>query len=187
MIVSLLSGIIRNARNRRAAKKAQTEALNSLSDQQAQLDNIFNNEYYGDYMNRSDVQSMMRSMQDQMRQQNAQNYNMAAVTCATPEAIAAQQKNNAETIGNTYSAIAANGAQWKNNVLNNYINHSAAINDKRYNTYMNASNMFRNASENALQNVGRRLENLDNTILSMAQLSSGMLWNHLSETDQKIW
>ena len=73
MIVSLLSGIIRNARNRRAAKKAQTEALNSLSDQQAQLDNIFNNEYYGDYMNRSDVQSMMRSMQDQMRQQNAQN------------------------------------------------------------------------------------------------------------------
>ena len=48
MIVSLLSGIIRNARNRRAAKKAQTEALNSLSDQQAQLDNIFNNEYYGD-------------------------------------------------------------------------------------------------------------------------------------------
>ena len=67
MIVSLLSGIIRNARNRRAAKKAQTEALNSLSDQQAQLDNIFNNEYYGDYMNRSDVQSMMRSMQDQMR------------------------------------------------------------------------------------------------------------------------
>ena len=85
MIVSLLSGIIRNARNRRAAKKAQTEALNSLSDQQAQLDNIFNNEYYGDYMNRSDVQSMMRSMQDQMRQQNAQNYNMAASkppTCA---------------------------------------------------------------------------------------------------------
>ena len=94
---------------------------------------------------------------------------------STPEAIAAQQKNNAETIGNTYSAIAANGAQWKNNVLNNYINHSAAINDKRYNTYMNASNMFRNTSENALQNVGRRLENLDNTILSMAQLSSGML------------
>lgn len=76
MIVSLLSGIIRNARNRRAAKAAQAEALNSLSNQQAQLDNIFNSEYYGDYMNRSDVQSMMRSMQDQMRQQNAQSYNM---------------------------------------------------------------------------------------------------------------
>ena len=94
MIVSLLSGIIRNARNRRAAKKAQTEALNSLSDQQAQLDNIFNNEYYGDYMNRSDVQSMMRSMQDQMWQQNAQNYNMAAVTGATPEAPTKQQRRH---------------------------------------------------------------------------------------------
>ena len=93
MIVSLLSGIIRNARNRRAAKAAQAEALNSLSNQQAQLDNIFNSEYYGDYMNRSDVQSMMRSMQDQMRQQNAQSYNMAAVNGATPEALAAQQNN----------------------------------------------------------------------------------------------
>lgn len=45
-------------------------------------------------MNRSDVQSMLRSMQDQMRQQNAQSYSMAAMTGATPEAMAAQLSNN---------------------------------------------------------------------------------------------
>ena len=94
MIVNLLSGIIRNARNRRAAENAQTQALNTLNSQQAQLDNFFNSEYYGDYMNRSDVQSMMRSMQDQMRQQNAMNYSMAAVMGSTPEALAAQQNRH---------------------------------------------------------------------------------------------
>lgn len=31
MIVNLLSGIIRNARNRRAAENAQTQALNTLT------------------------------------------------------------------------------------------------------------------------------------------------------------
>ena len=150
MIVSLLSVIIRNARNRRAAKKAQTEALNSLSDQQAQLDNIFNNEYYGDYMNRSDVQSMMRSMQDQMRQQNAQNYNMAAVTGATPEALAAKQNNNAAIMGNTYSQIGANLSNWKNNVLNNYINNSMALNNQKYNLWAQQASDFRNAAHQSM-------------------------------------
>ena len=125
MIVSLLSGIIRNARNRRAAKKAQTEALNSLSDQQAQLDNIFNNEYYGDYMNRSDVQSMMRS-------------------------IAAKQNNTAAIMGNTYSQIGANLSNWKNNVLNNYINNSMALNNQKYNLWAQQASDFRNAAHQSM-------------------------------------
>lgn len=174
MFASIFNGI-KARKQRKAAEKEQKNALQALDSQQTQLDNLFNSEYYGDYINRSDSQALLKNLRKQTQQLNQQTLTQSAVTGTTPEAIATQQKNNAETIGNTYSAIAANGAQWKNNVLNNYINHSAAINDKRYNTYMNASNMFRNASENALQNVGRRLENLDNTILSMAQLSSGML------------
>ena len=174
MFASIFNGI-KARKQRKAAEKEQKNALQALDSKQTQLDNLFNSEYYGDYINRSDSQALLKNLRKQTQQLNQQTLTQSAVTGTTPEAIAAQQKNNAETIGNTYSAIAANGAQWKNNVLNNYINHSAAINDKRYNTYMNASNMFRNASENALQNVGRRLENLDNTILSMAKLSSGML------------
>lgn len=131
MIVNLLSGIIQNTRNRRAAERAQTQALNTINAQQSQLDNLFNNEYYGDYMNRSDVQSMLRSMQDQMRQQNAQSYSMAAMTGATPEAMAAQLSNNTALMGNTYNQIGANMSNWKSNILNNYINNSMALSNQK--------------------------------------------------------
>lgn len=147
MFASIFNGI-KARKQRKAAEKEQKNALQALDSQQTQLDNLFNSEYYGDYINRSDNQALLKNLRKQTQQLNQQTLTQSAVTGATPEAIAAQQ---------------------------NYINHSVAINDKRYNTYMNASNMFRNASENALQNVGRRLENLDNTILSMAKLSSGML------------
>ena len=150
MIVNLLSGIIRNARNRRAAENAQTQALNTLNSQQAQLDNFFNSEYYGDYMNRSDVQSMMRSMQDQMRQQNAMNYSMAAVMGSTPEALAAQQNNAATLMGNTYSQIGANMSNWKSNVLNNYNNNSMALNNQEYNLWAQHANQFRQAAHDSM-------------------------------------
>ena len=138
MIVNLLSGIIRNARNRRAAENAQTQALNTLNSQQAQLDNFFNSEYYGDYMNRSDVQSMMRSMQDQMRQQNAMNYSMAAVMGSTPEALAAQQNNAATLMGNTYSQIGAN------------MSNSMALNNQEYNLWAQQANQFRQAAHDSM-------------------------------------
>ena len=150
MIVNLLSGIIRNARNRRAAENAQTQALNTLNSQQAQLDNFFNSEYYGDYMNRSDVQSMMRSMQDQMRQQNTMNYSMAAVMGSTPEALAARQNNAAALMGNTYSQIGANMSNWKSNVLNNYINNSMALNNQEYNLWAQQANQFRQAAHDSM-------------------------------------
>ena len=135
MFASIFNGI-KARKQRKAAEKEQKNALQALDSQQTQLDNLFNSEYYGDYINRSDNQALLKNLRKQTQQLNQQTLTQSAVTGATPEAIAAQQKNNAETIGNTYSAIAANGAQWKNNVLNNYINHSAAINDKRYNTFV---------------------------------------------------
>ena len=146
MIVNLLSGIIRNARNRRAAENAQTQALNTLNSQQAQLDNFFNSEYYGDYMNRSDVQSMMRSMQDQTRQQNAMNYSMAAVMGSTPEALAARQNNAAALMGNTYSQIGANMSNWKSN----YIHNSMALNNQEYNLWAQQANQFRQAAHDSM-------------------------------------
>lgn len=150
MIVNLLSGIIRNARNRRAAENAQTQALNTINAQQSQLDNLFNSEYYGDYMNRSDVQSMLRSMQEQMRQQNSMNYSMAAVMGSTPEALAAQQNNAASLMGNTYSQIGANMSNWKSNVLNNYINNSMALNNQKYNLWAQQANQFRQAAQDSM-------------------------------------
>lgn len=170
MFGAIFNGI-KARKQRKAADKEQQNALQVLGEQQTQLDNLFNSEYYGDYINRADNQSLLRNLRNQTQQQNLQTQTQAAVMGATPEAIAAQQKNNAAMIGNAYSTIAANGANWKSNVLNNYINNSAAIHDKRYNTYMNANNMFRNASENSYQNLSQSLGKLDDWTLGV----TGML------------
>lgn len=169
MLAPIFSGFIAN-KKRKEAEKAQNNALQTLNDQQTMLDNIFNSEYYGDYINRSDSQALLQNLRKQTQQQNQQMQTQSAVMGATPEAIAAQQKVNADMIGNTYSTIAANGANWKNNVLNNYINNSAAIQDKRYNTYMNAYNMFQNASDNAIQNVNQSLVKMDEFPMDIAKI-----------------
>ncbi len=169
MLSSIFSGLIAN-RKRKKAEEAQNNALQSLNNQQTMLDNLFNSEYYGDYLNRSDNQALLKKLRDQTLQQNQQMQTQSAITGATPESIAAQQNANAQMIGNTYSSIAANGANWKNNVLNNYINNSAAINDKRYNTYMNANNMFQNASDNAIQNVNQGLAKMDNFSMDIVKM-----------------
>lgn len=41
-------------KQKKAAEKEQKSALQALDSQQTQLDNLFNSEYYGDYINRSD-------------------------------------------------------------------------------------------------------------------------------------
>lgn len=168
---------IRAGKQRRAAKKEQTNALNSLNMQQSQLDNMFNTEYYGDFMSRADNQSLMRNLRNQTQQQNQQTQTQAAIVGSTPEAIAAQQKNNAAMVGNTYSTIAANGANWKSGVLNNYINNSNAVHDKKYNTYMNAYNMFKNGEENASQNLHNSLSKYDDFALNVAGAALGGAFN----------
>lgn len=176
MFGSLFSGI-KARKQRKAADREQQNALQALGEHQSQLDNLFNSEYYGDYINRADNQALLKNLRNQTQQQNRQAQTQAAVMGATPEAIAAQQKNNAAMIGDTYSTIAANGANWKSNVLNNYINNSAAVHDKRYNTYMNASNMFRNASENSYQNLNQSLGKLDDLALGIVGSFAGNSMN----------
>ena len=90
MLSSIFSGLIAN-RKRKKAEEAQNNALQSLNNQQTMLDNLFNSEYYGDYLNRSDNQALLKKLRDQTLQQNQQMQTQSAITGATPESIAAQQ------------------------------------------------------------------------------------------------
>ena len=174
MIVSLLAGIIQNARNRRKEAQGMAEAQNQLAERQNQLDGFFRNNYYGDYMNRSEVQSVVQNMQNQMRQQNAQLANMGAITGATPEALAAMQNNNAAAMGNTFNNIAANASGWKSNVLDNYINNSMALTNQRYNLWAQQAADFRNAAmQTSMYNLNQ-VAQLENSMTKGAGALSGM-------------
>ena len=54
MFASIFNGI-KARKQRKAAEKEQKNALQALDSQQTQLDNLFNSEYYGDYINRSPI------------------------------------------------------------------------------------------------------------------------------------
>lgn len=175
MIISLLAGIIQNARNRRKEAEAQAQAQQALNEQQSRLNSFFQNNYYGDYLNRPEVQATLQNMQNQIRRQNEQMYGMNAIRGGTPESLAAMQNNNAAAMGNAYSSIAANGAGWKDRVLENYINNSMALNNQDYNLWAQKAADFRNAAQQTA------LWNLDTTrmysqaLLNMAGMGMGSL------------
>lgn len=71
MFGAIFNGI-KARKQRKAADKEQQNALQVLGEQQTQLDNLFNSEYYGDYINRADNQSLLRNLRNQTQQQNLQ-------------------------------------------------------------------------------------------------------------------
>lgn len=144
-ITGIMSGIQQSAANK-ARKKMNRE----LDIQQSRLDNLFNAEYYGDYMNRADVQNLLSQARKLSEDQNRINTGIAVVSGATPETTIAMQKNISDSVGNTVGNIAANAANWKNSVLNNYLAHTSAIQDKRYDSYRNSSDMFSTFANNNL-------------------------------------
>lgn len=146
MIIGLLTGIIKGARDKKRAEAASQEAQHALDVQQSQVDSFFAKEYYGDYLNRSDVQSTLHDMREQTRQQNALLRHTGAVSGATPEAVAAMHSNNARALGNAYSHIAAGASGWRSNVLGNYIDHSMANTNNRYRLYAGQAENFRNST-----------------------------------------
>lgn len=121
--LGLASSLFGGIKAAKAAKKQQKIIDNARARNEA----WFNKEYYQDYMDRSDAQAAMGRVRDYMKRANERTDNMAAVTGATPEAVAAQKEATANAIGNTASAIQANADAYKQNALNRYQAQEAAL------------------------------------------------------------
>lgn len=109
-------------------RKKQNKLLDSY---EADVTGTFNKEYNADYLQRSDNQAALREQQNAMKDQNRTAENTAAITGATPEALAMQKQNNMRSLGDTVSQIARNASAYKTNILNNYQNQKAGIMDRR--------------------------------------------------------
>ena len=89
---SSIYGGIKGAKERKKQEKL-------LNEQMAKNENLFKREYYQDIMNRSDTANILKNYRDTLKRRNKTQRNMAAVTGATPEAVAAQKKINADAYG----------------------------------------------------------------------------------------
>ena len=111
--MGLVSGITGAVKSAKAARQQQ-----QLIDEQNRKNDIwFNNEYYKDYMDRSDVQAAMERVRQTMQRQNQRVEQQAAVTGATPESVIAQKEANAGVVTDAAAAMQANASAHQDKVM----------------------------------------------------------------------
>ena len=114
--MGLVSGITGAVKSAKAARQQQ-----QLIDEQNRKNDIwFTNEYYKDYMDRSDVQAAMERVRQTMQRQNNRVDQQAAVTGATPESVIAQKEANAGVVTDAAAAMQANASAHQDKVMDAY-------------------------------------------------------------------
>ncbi len=158
--IGAVSGVLNSIFGARSARRNRRRALSVLSDEEKRLDNLFNQEYYQNYLNRSDVQGLLSTLRTRNNQQNSMLRNNAVVSGSTPEVLAAQQKQLADVYGQSVSGIAANADNWKSNVLENYNIGKSQLAGMRYNTYMSAAGQGHDQQMFGLNQYQNGLDNI---------------------------
>ncbi len=158
---SIFNGIMARVANKRA-EDFQGKALQTLDKEEADLDNLFKSSYYSDYMQRADVQNLISSAKDTLQANTNNMRGRAAVMGATDEWKGANQKNFSSALSSLYSNIVSQGVNWKDSVLNNYMDRKSNINSRRANSFFNNANAYQNTNLNYLSNIGDNIRGVDN-------------------------
>ena len=140
-MVKFLQIINDYASNKRSIKN-QEKFLNDYSKynrdyydrQMSNATNLFNRQYYSNYLDTPTAQNMLNRLRKQLDEQNRSLRNTAQVMGLTGESYAAMQKNNNKIMENVVGRLSVADAQQKERALNNYINTYDKYNDMMYQT-----------------------------------------------------
>jgi len=128
-------GAISEGSQRKKMKKERekwnAELNTDINGQKLENEALFNNDYYGDYTQRADVQNTIRQMREEQKHQNDIDNNASVVTGATPEAQVAAKEARNKAMGGVFSNIAAQGAQFKDRAKQHYISNKSAIENRK--------------------------------------------------------
>lgn len=139
----------------------ERKKLEAYTNQQASENEAkYNRDYYGDYLQRTDSQAVLKQMRDQLQDQNRQAQSTAAITGATPEAQLAQMEASNDAVGNTMSKISAMGAAFKDSVDNRYMARKDAIMAQRQSMTEVAARSGETLLSNSLSLTGNALANM---------------------------
>lgn len=127
--MSLLAGIGTSIASGEYAKKAQQATEKEHAQKSALLDSVFNKQYYSDITKRTDVQNLMRMMQENQDRQAKRDDAVAAITGATPEAQLASQDSRNKSYANALADIASNASTLKDTYMQNYLVQRMGLND----------------------------------------------------------
>lgn len=143
------------------ASKQRKEYDNKLGQTQADNEAWFKSNYYQDYTQRADSQNLLRNLRNTLDRENKRTAGVAAITGATPEAQAAAKQQANNVIAETYGNLGALGQQYKDSVMNQYLQRKDAYNQ------MGLANIDAKAQsgENLMYNSMKSLGNIGSTYL----------------------
>lgn len=121
------SSIYGAVKSSQANKKAQQMIQNQRDENQKWYDQ----KMAEDYMQRSDVQNVLRKQRELLSEQYQRARATNIVAGGTDESLALQQQAANEAMGNTMADIAANAASYKEGVENQFRTQDAALNQQQ--------------------------------------------------------
>jgi len=123
LATSVVGNIVGGIAQGEIAEKQQK----ALDGEKAYSENLFNKDYYQDVLKRSENAAMLRQLDNNQREQTQKAQRTAAITGATPEATAVQDKNNANVYANAVNRMAATASQRKDQALAGYNARRSAL------------------------------------------------------------
>ena len=144
MAAGIASSIVSGIQGAKAADAARAEH----AQKNAMLDNWFNKQYYSDITQRTDVQNMLRIMQENQDKQAKRDDAIAAITGATPEAQLAAQGNRNKSYADALAEIASNASTLKDTYLQNYMTQKMGMTNPEYGIRSNLATQWGQAGTN---------------------------------------
>lgn len=166
---SVVGNVVGGIQQAEIAKKQQQD----LNREKAFSDNMFNKEYYQDVLNRTENASMLRQLSNNQKQNRIKAQRTAAITGATPEATAVQEKNDGNIYADAVNRMAGLASQRKDMALNNYYNRRMGFYQKQ--------DSVDNARKSAWGNFMQNAANLG--VGALTGTTSNPLDNNLQNTD----
>jgi hypothetical protein len=150
-----------------AQKKASDEQRKKegIMNQQAAEDTaLFNKQYYQDLTKRTEIQNMLRILDQNQRKADTAVAARAAITGATPEQQLAGREVNRRTFADAVADITSNASQLRDQYLrdyqgqrNRYYAQRLGMQDQLSAINANAANQWANAATNAFAAGGQML------------------------------
>ena len=119
-IAGLGTSVVGNVVGGIQTAKINNQRQNNLNKEKAYSENLFNKQYYEDVMKRSENQSFLRQLQRNQDENQKKSARTAAITGATPEATAAQAKNDGQIYADAVNKLVSVASQRKDQALADY-------------------------------------------------------------------
>ena len=155
---------IASAIQQRRAAEEQRKKQNIIEEQNAENTALFNKQYYQDLTKRTEVQNMLRMLDEKQKKADTAVAARAAVTGATPEQQLAGREINRRTYADAVADIASNASQLRDSYLRDYQNNRnkyfaqrLGMQDVLSGIHANTANQWANAAVNGFQGGAQML------------------------------